>query len=193
MLPVVMRWAQVTVTAALVFALAASMRKRREMQEIEPDPAKLRLAPFPTRFIAGVIDALPLLATFWFVLTRPADTPDAIPLIAMGVGLGTYLLLTTLFEAVGGRSPGKLLTGLHVVGLDGKPAPLGARVMRNLLRVIDLPVMPLALIFFSPLRQRAGDLAAGTLVVRGKGEEESKGAARDDEEEKREKKDAESN
>ena len=86
----------------------------------------------------------------------------------MAVGLGVYLLATTLVETVAGRSLGKLLTGLYVVGLDGKPAGIGARLLRNVLRIIDLPIMPLALILFSPLRQRAGDLAAGTLVVRGK-------------------------
>ena len=47
----------------------------------------------------------------------------------------------------------------------------GVSLMRNALRIIDLPAFPLALILFSPLRQRAGDLAAGTLVVHGKTEE----------------------
>jgi uncharacterized RDD family membrane protein YckC len=138
------------------------------MQEVELDPAKLRLAPLSTGLTAGVIDAIPLLVAFWFANSRYSN-PDTLGFwVALAVGLGTYLLLTTLVEAIAGRSLGKLLTGLYVVGLDGKPAGLGARVMRNLLRVIDIPVMPLALILFSPLRQRAGDLAAGTLVVRGK-------------------------
>jgi uncharacterized RDD family membrane protein YckC len=176
--PIVMRWVQVTLTGALVFALAASMRRRREMQEIELDPDKLRLAPLSTRLTAGIIDAVPLLVAFWFANSRYTNTDSIGFWLALAVGLGTYLLLTTLVEAIAGRSLGKLLTGLYVVGLDGKPAPLGARVMRNLLRVIDIPVMPLALIVFSPLRQRAGDLAAGTLVVRGKAEAEEKPAER---------------
>jgi uncharacterized RDD family membrane protein YckC len=86
-------------------------------------------------------------------------------------GVGAYILWTTLLELIAGRSLGKLLTGLRVVGLDGKPAPVTARLTRNLLRIIDIPVMPLALILFSPLRQRAGDLAAGTIVVQGKPEQ----------------------
>ncbi len=45
-----------------VFAMAASFSKRREMQEMDLDPEKLRLAPFSARFIAGTIDALPIIA-----------------------------------------------------------------------------------------------------------------------------------
>jgi uncharacterized RDD family membrane protein YckC len=71
-----------------------------------------------------------------------------------------------------------MLTGLHVVGLDGRPATASALVLRNLFRIIDILIigMPLALILFSPLRQRAGDLGAGTVVVQGRTEEKSEPA-----------------
>jgi len=71
-----------------------------------------------------------------------------------------------------------MLTGLHIVGLDGRPATASARVLRNLFRIIDILIigMPLALILFSPLRQRAGDLGAGTVVVQGRAEEKSEPA-----------------
>jgi uncharacterized RDD family membrane protein YckC len=191
LLPAVSFWTQLTLLTALVFALAASMRRRREMLEIDLDPDKLGLAPYSTRLVAGVIDAVPLLAAFAFARSRYASAEDVGSLTALGVGLGVYLLLTTLVETFAGRSLGKLLTGLYVVGLDGKPAPVTARLMRNVLRVIDLPIMPLALILFSPLRQRAGDLAAGTLVVRGKAETRTRPAA-DEEGTRRAKKDADS-
>jgi uncharacterized RDD family membrane protein YckC len=172
-LPAVQFWTQVVVTTAVVFALASSIRRRREMQDIELDPAKLRLAPLSTRLIAGAIDAVPLLVALWFARSRYSSNAELGFLLTLAIGLGVYLLLTTLFEVIVGRSLGKLVTGLYVVGLDSKPASIGARLTRNLLRVIDLPVMPLALILFSPLRQRAGDLAAGTLVVTGKSETEN--------------------
>jgi uncharacterized RDD family membrane protein YckC len=70
-------------------------------------------------------------------------------------------------EVAAGRSVGKMLTGLYIVGLDGQRAGATALLMRNAFRVIDLIVVPLSLILFSPLRQRAGDLAAGTIVVHG--------------------------
>ncbi len=84
------------------------------------------------------------------------------------IGAGVYVVLTTLIEVLAGRSLGKMFTGLQVVGLDGRPASLGARFLRNILRVIDVFGIPLALILFSPLRQRAGDFAAGTLVISNK-------------------------
>jgi uncharacterized RDD family membrane protein YckC len=181
--PQVSFWAQLTLTSALVFALAASLRRRREMQEIELDPAKIPLAPFSTRAVAGLIDAAPLLITSWLTRARQPADADLRDVITFLVGIGTYVLWTTLFEAIAGRSLGKLLTGLYVVGLDGKRASLGARVIRNVLRIIDIPVMPLALILFSPLRQRAGDLAAGTMVVQGKPGERSRRSDKDDDNE----------
>ena len=56
---------------------------------------------------------------------------------------------------------------IQVVGLDGEPAKRSALLIRNLLRVIDLGLgfVPLIVVLVSPLRQRTGDVAAGTLVV----------------------------
>jgi uncharacterized RDD family membrane protein YckC len=74
------------------------------------------------------------------------------------------------WETLGaGRTPGKRLLGLRVVRADGGPVGLGESLVRNLLRAVELPlgyapgVLAVAL---SPRRQRLGDLAAGTLVVR---------------------------
>ena len=54
-----------------------------------------------------------------------------------------------------------------MVGLDGQRPGPGPLLTRNLLRIIDLLIafFPLVLVLYSPLRQRAGDVAAGTLVV----------------------------
>lgn len=171
--PVFQRWAQIVLMAALIFAMAASVRRRQEMQEASLDPAKLPLAPFSTRLAAGVIDLLPAIAAMWLAPVTPTHPKEIGGLITTLIGFGVYLVLTTVVEVVAGRSLGKMVTGLRVVGLDGQPAPVGARVVRNLLRVIDFPIMPLALILFSPLRQRAGDLAAGTLVLASKTAEEA--------------------
>jgi uncharacterized RDD family membrane protein YckC len=72
-----------------------------------------------------------------------------------------------VIESTSGRSLGKLLMGLRVIGLDGQPARPGALVTRNVLRVIEvgLGFLPVLMVLLFPLRQRAGDVAAGTLVV----------------------------
>jgi uncharacterized RDD family membrane protein YckC len=78
-----------------------------------------------------------------------------------------YIIYTTVIESLAGRSLGKLLMGLRVVGLDGEPANPGALTTRNILRVIEVGLLflPLLLVPLSPRRQRAGDVAAGTLVT----------------------------
>jgi uncharacterized RDD family membrane protein YckC len=72
-------------------------------------------------------------------------------------------------EALFGATPGKLLTGLRVVRVDGRPLGLGAVVARNLLRVIDaLPALYLiggVAVLATTSSQRLGDLVAGTTVV----------------------------
>jgi uncharacterized RDD family membrane protein YckC len=82
--------------------------------------------------------------------------------------MGVYLLLTTTMELITrGRSVGKLLTKTRVAALDGSRASASALLVRNLLRVIDILLFfPLSFVLFSPLRQRVGDMAGGTIVIR---------------------------
>lgn len=69
-----------------------------------------------------------------------------------------------------GRSPGKAMAGLRVVRGDGMPLTLRGSIVRNLMRVVDmLPVSYLVgfvAMMLSERRQRLGDSAAGTVVVR---------------------------
>jgi uncharacterized RDD family membrane protein YckC len=70
----------------------------------------------------------------------------------------------------GGRSLGKRVVGLRVVGDDGFALGAQASLVRNLLRVVDvLPgsyLVGLVAIVVSKRGKRLGDLAAGTLVIR---------------------------
>jgi uncharacterized RDD family membrane protein YckC len=97
----------------------------------------------------------------------PNQEQNLLALIIYWSGGIFYILYTTVIEAVAGRSLGKMLLGLRVIGLDGQPASAGALVTRNVLRLIEVGLFffPLLLLPFLPLRQRAGDVAAGTLVV----------------------------
>ena len=76
-----------------------------------------------------------------------------------------------LFETLAnGRSPGKMVVGLRVVSESGRAIGFPQALARNLLRFIDaLPlgyVVGLSSALLSPHRQRLGDIAAGTIVVR---------------------------
>ncbi len=84
--------------------------------------------------------------------------------------LGEFLYFTIWEVATGGRSPGKMLIKLRVVGRDGMPPDLSDFAIRNLLRIVDaLPsgyAFGLLCIVLTERGQRLGDLAAGTVVVR---------------------------
>jgi uncharacterized RDD family membrane protein YckC len=68
---------------------------------------------------------------------------------------------------IGGRTLGKIILRLKVVTRQGGEPTALAMLTRNLLRMFDLSLLflPVIAIVFSPARQRAGDLAAGTVVI----------------------------
>ncbi|MDR1103475.1 MAG: RDD family protein [Tannerella sp.] len=80
-----------------------------------------------------------------------------------------YSLLWELFNR--GQSPGKRLLGLRVVMKDGSAPTLGAYLLRWLFLLIDVYLfqcLGLLSILLTENRQRVGDLAAGTLVIKEK-------------------------
>lgn len=101
--------------------------------------------------------------------------------IALGGNVAIGLILLTwffmdwfypiFFEAgKRGATPGKMVCGLRVVQLSGTPITFGQAVVRNFMRFIDgLPMfnylVGLSSCFATRRFQRLGDLAAGTVVV----------------------------
>jgi len=93
-----------------------------------------------------------------------------------GLSGGITGLLTLAYfivlEATQGATLGKMALGLRVVKTDGSPITWTDSIIRNLLRIIDgLFVYLVGAIFVwtSPLKQRLGDRAAHTVVVRSRG------------------------
>jgi uncharacterized RDD family membrane protein YckC len=90
--------------------------------------------------------------------------------------VGTILEVILIFgyfivmEAMWGATVGKMALRLRVVKTDGSPISWSESVIRNLLRIVDaLPTAYLVgaiLVWTSPLRQRLGDRAAKTVVVK---------------------------
>ena len=87
-------------------------------------------------------------------------------LISLILGFGYFIYM----EGQRGATVGKMALGLRVVRMDGTPITMNEAVIRNLLRIIDsLPFAYLVgaiLVWTSPLKQRLGDRAAKTLVIR---------------------------
>jgi uncharacterized RDD family membrane protein YckC len=78
-----------------------------------------------------------------------------------------YPLLCEVFNK--GQTIGKMVRKMRVVMLDGASPSLGALVLRWLLVVVDGPLlayMGILFILLSRHRQRLGDMAAGTVVIK---------------------------
>ncbi|MGA2442844.1 MAG: RDD family protein [Tepidisphaeraceae bacterium] len=167
--------------AIMVLLAALAALRQRKLSEsdttVDRGDAKPRLAPLGVRFVAGLVDLAPILAVV--ALVQPANAAN--PLLAMGkslvellwLSLTAYVLHTLVAELICGQSIGKMVFGLRVVDLKGNAPSAGAIVLRNLLRVADVTLgLPLLIVFLTPLRQRVGDLVAGTVVISREGEEE---------------------
>jgi len=140
-----------------------------------------RIAGIGTRFIAGLLDSLILLAGMVVLAV--------IGLIAMsggalwgGSGLGAWVVagLVAMFFALywgyfvffelwmNGQTPGKRSQKIRVVREDGGALTFTACAIRNLLRVVDGEggyMVAGVCMFLTRKSQRLGDLAAGTVVV----------------------------
>jgi uncharacterized RDD family membrane protein YckC len=113
----------------------------------------------------------------WVADPERSDDGELLRGIALSIGVWMIfdLFLTTLYFLVfetfwSGRTPGKRMTQIRVIGEDGTGVGWRESLLRNLLRAVDaLPVGYLVgalAMIFSPRGQRLGDLVAGTLVVR---------------------------
>jgi uncharacterized RDD family membrane protein YckC len=144
----------------------------------------LELAGLGSRFVAQFIDwllefliilvfaiAVGLIeaAVQWAAPLR--RRPELMWALAAIAAFFICFLYNTVFEvARNGQTPGKKYCGIRVIREGGAALDFGAGCVRNLLAVADL--LPLfyflgaALILLSGRRQRLGDLAAGTIVVR---------------------------
>ena len=84
---------------------------------------------------------------------------------------GYYIAFELLWD---GRTPGKRAAGTRVVKMDGSPAGFIETAIRNLVRIVDfLPfayAIGLITMFFNRRARRLGDFAAGTLVIKHRGD-----------------------
>jgi uncharacterized RDD family membrane protein YckC len=154
--------------AGMVIAMVISYQQRKAVRELLEREDRPEPAPIARRAAAGFIDLLVLagFATVSFLLFHDHPNPMMPMEVASAAGPIGYLLYTTLTELLLGKTVGKMILGLKIVGLDGAAPTRSMIVRRNLLRITDLPPSPmLLLVLLSPLRQRVGDIAAGTLVV----------------------------
>lgn len=139
------------------------------------------LAGLGSRFLAAVIDATIFMAAIAVVAfaawaIRSYVTGD--PFVSAFTGwvvFGAWILLGIAYNvyyelAAEGKTPGKRATGLRVISTEGAAVSFEQSAVRNILRIVDwLPVFYGAgtvSLLATGRNQRLGDLAAGTMVVK---------------------------
>jgi uncharacterized RDD family membrane protein YckC len=135
------------------------------------EPCKAGIA---VRGVAAFIDLIVVYVILYVVAAFSGNTTAGGGFAMSGapflIGVTLSLSYYTVLEATLGASLGKLATNLCVVmAADGAPIRWRESIVRNVLRLIDgfvLYAIGFVSICFTQRRQRLGDLAAGTMVVR---------------------------
>jgi uncharacterized membrane protein SpoIIM required for sporulation/uncharacterized RDD family membrane protein YckC len=159
----------------------ADFRQRHGVETPEHVELRFELAGLGTRVAALAIDTVVvvvaefLLTLFLMMLFGSESISSmeswtaALLLLVYSFGSIAYF---TLCEGLGdGRTLGKRALGIRVVLDTGRPITLGAALVRNIVRIVDLtiplgPLPGLLLVFFQKSNKRLGDMVAGTIVVR---------------------------
>ena len=135
---------------------------------------QLALAGLGSRFIAGATDLIVQFVLILILAIATGVTSGSTSAFAVIFVIGTFaalFLYPILFEVLArGRTPGKRLGHLRVLRDTGAPVDLPASAIRNLMRLIDGPLLlyipTIVSIAVTARRQRPGDIAAGTIVIR---------------------------
>src|SRR5690349_24912742 len=124
------------------------------------------------RAVAVIIDSILLMVVGWALAAVMGGTSStgfnlsgAPALLFFLVAFGYFVVM----EKTQGATLGKKLMGLRVVREGGGSMDWGAVIIRNLLRIIDgiaFYLVGAIVVWVSKKRQRLGDMAAKTLVVR---------------------------
>lgn len=142
-----------------------------------PGAARPRENVTGVRIVAALIDLTLLIILFGVMGAAFGKTTSGGGSFSVNLSGGAFILYLLLSlgyylvpEALTGRTLGKAIMGLKVVSLDGERYDLAAALIRNVLRIVDgLPLFYLVgfvSVAVTREKQRLGDLAAGTVVVR---------------------------
>ena len=145
------------------------------MPRSERGVARMQYVSVGRRFVAYLIDIIILgLVTAPFGTYRVENGTASYRVVGAPflLSLLVFIAYFTILEATLGATLGKLALGIRVLKADGTKLDWGASLVRNILRIVDaipyfIPyLLGAILIWSSPTRQRLGDRAASTIVVR---------------------------
>ncbi len=166
----------------LLAAILAALMRAHRVGTHEHGGRLVAHASLTRRALAQMADAvllgLPSALLFWdlfwdfeqFVETGPQFPLTMLMRMGAAMAWGVLGLASlAVTEGLWGWTPGKLLTGIRVVGTDLRPCGLGRAIVRNLLKVVDgffNFLVGILMVAFTPDWQRLGDMAARTIVIR---------------------------
>jgi uncharacterized RDD family membrane protein YckC len=132
---------------------------------------ELPYASFRRRLLAALVDNVSwVIFYFWiysWVIVGSALESDAAVIVAVIVFFSLWFNYFAFCEWRWGQTMGKNATGIEVRSLDGaERLTYGQASIRNLLRLIDFFVIGELMIVSTERRQRLGDKAAKTVVLR---------------------------
>jgi uncharacterized RDD family membrane protein YckC len=142
--------------------------------EYDPDDTEVRPAvsvseTFGARYLAATLD------NFFAIISMYAlakSISDHYPVLQVVAFVSAYFLYFMLLEGAFGRTIGKLFLGLVVIQFDGRRCTWWSAFVRNAFRLLEVNplffggILAAISAWVSPYRQRLGDRAAGTIVVR---------------------------
>jgi uncharacterized RDD family membrane protein YckC len=173
----------IVLSLVLAFLLTGQMRRHR-VQDYVFAGTRRTFASLWQRALAQLVDIVPQSAAFlipsawfWRMFSDPESLVDSgpmFPFVFIGLFVGAFLcallvlLAFSYFEGRSGRTPGKWLLGIQVLGTDLQPCGFGRALLRNMLSFVDgffSFLVGALLVALTENWQRLGDMAARTIVV----------------------------
>jgi len=167
----------------LAFLLTIQMRRHR-VPDYTLGAERRAFASLWQRAIAQLVDLIPFVAGFAFPMVwmwRMFSDPESVfengptfPFKMFGLFIAAFLWMLIVFLAYSylegryGKTPGKWLVGIRVLGTDLQPCGFGRAFLRNLLTLVDgffSFLVGALLVALTENWQRLGDMAARTIVV----------------------------
>ena len=130
----------------------------------------VRLAHWPSRLLAKLIDLILQFIVFFLLILIVAQVPgsdtDAGAAVVLCVLVVAFVGYNVILETVWrGRTPGKAALGLRVVRDDGGPVRFRHALVRGIMFPLESWGPALVASVFNKRGKRFGDMLAGTIVV----------------------------
>jgi uncharacterized RDD family membrane protein YckC len=169
-------WMHLPILGALAISAVLALILFRPIAEREPPAVPEGFGPLPwtKRLAALAVDLMPGIAISMMVLgvslrdfsLMPAWSLDAEATAPSAFVIAITFLWGVAWEAIVGRTPGKILLGGRVISASGDRVGFGRVIVRNLFKAVLLAAPILAIFtLLNPLGQGIGEVLSRTLVL----------------------------